>query len=89
MFPSYSLTSLFAFITTYKLPDYQLEDALAITRQDLAEISRDVQTDLDRFQQEKIRDLKEMLIAYAKAHIQYCQQVIEKAELTFNISNSP
>ncbi|SAM02552.1 hypothetical protein [Absidia glauca] len=51
-----------------------LEDALAITRQDLAEISRDVQTDLDRFQQEKIRDLKEMLIAYAKAHIQYCQQ---------------
>ncbi|KAI8328976.1 hypothetical protein BC941DRAFT_385112 [Chlamydoabsidia padenii] len=54
-----------------------LEGALEITRQDLAGISRDVQADLDRFQQEKIKDLKEMLIAYAKAHIQYCQQNLD------------
>lgn len=75
---------LFFFITTNNACqfDYQLEDALEITRQDLTDISRDVQTDLDRFQQEKIRDLKEMLIAYAKAHIQYCQQVVEEEEGT-------
>jgi sorting nexin-4 len=52
-----------------------LEEALNITRDDLTGISRDVQADLDRFQQDKIKDLKEMLIAYAKAHIRYCQQV--------------
>ncbi|KAI8063533.1 hypothetical protein BC940DRAFT_327364 [Gongronella butleri] len=51
-----------------------LEEALEITRMDLDGISRDVQADLDRFQTEKIKDLKEMLIAYAKAHIRYCQQ---------------
>ncbi|CAO3597790.1 unnamed protein product [Absidia cylindrospora] len=54
-----------------------LEEALEITRNDLTGISRDVQADLDRFQQEKIRDLKEMLIAYARAHIRYCQQNLE------------
>jgi sorting nexin-4 len=54
---------------------YQLEEALELTRDDLAGISKDVQADLDRFQNEKIQDLKEMLIAYAKAHIRYCQQV--------------
>ncbi|CAO3645534.1 unnamed protein product [Cunninghamella echinulata] len=54
-----------------------LEEALEITRNDLYGISKDVQADLDRFQQEKIKDLKEMLIAYAKAHIRYCQQNLD------------
>ncbi|KAI8341082.1 hypothetical protein BC941DRAFT_346665 [Chlamydoabsidia padenii] len=54
-----------------------LEEALKLTRDDLAGISNDVQVDLDRFQQEKTRDLKDMLLAYARAHIRYCQQNLE------------
>ncbi|ORZ23513.1 hypothetical protein BCR42DRAFT_404936 [Absidia repens] len=54
-----------------------LEQALDITRDDLKGVSLDVQTDLDRFQQEKIEDMKDMLIAYAKAHIRYCNQNLE------------
>ncbi|CAO3591117.1 unnamed protein product [Absidia cylindrospora] len=54
-----------------------LEQALDITRDDLTGISLDVEADLDRFQQGKVKDLKDMLIAYAKAHIRYCQQNFE------------
>ncbi|KAG0171550.1 Sorting nexin, cytoplasm-to-vacuole targeting pathway/endosomal sorting [Apophysomyces sp. BC1034] len=54
-----------------------LQNALEITRKDLAGVSVDVQKDLDRFQREKIRDLRDMLIAYAKIHIRYCQKNLE------------
>lgn len=53
----------------------QLQQALEITRKDLAGASLDLQAELDRFQHEKIKDLRNMLIAYAKVHIQYCKQV--------------
>ncbi|CAO3643279.1 unnamed protein product [Cunninghamella blakesleeana] len=67
-----------------------LEEALDITRNDLQGISKDVQDDLDRFQQEKIKDLKEMLIAYAKAHIRYCQQNLDSwNEVKSEIDNIP
>ncbi|KAI7862748.1 hypothetical protein BDF14DRAFT_1851175 [Spinellus fusiger] len=51
-----------------------LQRALEITRKDLSGVSVEVQADLDRFQREKIRDLRDMLIAYAKVHISYCQE---------------
>ncbi|KAJ8659465.1 hypothetical protein O0I10_004830 [Lichtheimia ornata] len=51
-----------------------LQQALEITRKDLAGASLDLQAELDRFQHEKIKDLRNMLIAYAKVHIQYCKQ---------------
>ncbi|ORX47512.1 hypothetical protein DM01DRAFT_1327116 [Hesseltinella vesiculosa] len=54
-----------------------LEEALDITQLDLEGISKDVQADLDRFQTEKISDLKDMLLAFAKAHIRYCQKNLE------------
>ncbi|KAI8391209.1 uncharacterized protein BYT42DRAFT_556040 [Radiomyces spectabilis] len=54
-----------------------LEEALEITRKDLAGASVELQADLDRFQREKIKDLRNMLIAYAKVHIRYCQQNLE------------
>lgn len=52
-----------------------LQEALDITRTDLTAISSELQADLDRFQTEKIQDMRDMLIAYAKIHIRYCQKV--------------
>lgn len=52
-----------------------LQEALDITRTDLTAISSELQSDLDRFQTEKIQDMRDMLIAYAKIHIRYCQKV--------------
>ncbi|KAG0165718.1 Sorting nexin, cytoplasm-to-vacuole targeting pathway/endosomal sorting [Apophysomyces sp. BC1034] len=54
-----------------------LQEALHLTRKDLAEISVGLQADLDRSQREKIRDLRDMLIAYAKTHIRYCQKNLD------------
>ncbi|KAJ2958959.1 hypothetical protein NQZ79_g5541 [Umbelopsis isabellina] len=55
----------------------QLEQALQVTRKDLVDISADTQADLDRFQRQKIRDLRDMLIAYAKVHVKYCEKNLE------------
>ncbi|KAI9470999.1 MAG: hypothetical protein EXX96DRAFT_586476 [Benjaminiella poitrasii] len=54
-----------------------LQEALDITRKDLTVISSELQTDLDRFQTEKIQDMRDMLIAYAKIHIRYCQKNLD------------
>ncbi|ORE05163.1 PX-domain-containing protein [Rhizopus microsporus var. microsporus] len=54
-----------------------LEEALSIASKDLGAISTELQSDLDRFQKEKIQDLRDMLIAYAKIHIRYCQKNLE------------
>ncbi|KAF9956557.1 Sorting nexin, cytoplasm-to-vacuole targeting pathway/endosomal sorting [Mortierella alpina] len=52
----------------------QLEEQLETTNADLEKISRAVQSDLDRFQRQKIRDLRNILLAYAKAHQKWCQK---------------
>ncbi|KAF7728888.1 Sorting nexin, cytoplasm-to-vacuole targeting pathway/endosomal sorting [Apophysomyces ossiformis] len=54
-----------------------LQSALKVAREDLAGVSSNVQNDLDRFQREKLRDLRDMLIAYAKIHVRYCQKNLE------------
>ncbi|KAG1054514.1 hypothetical protein G6F43_003480 [Rhizopus delemar] len=54
-----------------------LEEALNITTKDLDVISTELQADLDRFQREKIQEMRDMLIAYAKIHIRYCQKNLE------------
>ncbi|RCI04118.1 Autophagy-protein 20 [Rhizopus stolonifer] len=54
-----------------------LEEALSITSKDLNAVSTELQEDLDRFQKEKIHDMRDMLIAYAKIHIRYCQKNLE------------
>ncbi|KAG1466308.1 hypothetical protein G6F46_008170 [Rhizopus delemar] len=51
-----------------------LEEALNITNKDLNSVSTELQADLDRFQREKIHDMRDMMIAYAKIHIRYCQK---------------
>ncbi|KAG2229614.1 hypothetical protein INT48_004075 [Thamnidium elegans] len=65
-----------------------LQEALDITKPDLAAISTELQADLDRFQTEKIQDMRDMLIAYAKIHIRYCQKVLyyySKLDMITNI----
>ncbi|KAG0005530.1 Sorting nexin, cytoplasm-to-vacuole targeting pathway/endosomal sorting, partial [Modicella reniformis] len=52
----------------------QLEDQLETTNADLDKISRAVQGDLDRFQRQKIRDLRDVLVEYAKAHQTWCRK---------------
>ncbi|OBZ87445.1 Sorting nexin-41 [Choanephora cucurbitarum] len=54
-----------------------LQEALDVSSKDLNAISLQLQNDLDRFQTEKIQDMRDMLIAYAKIHIRYCQQNLE------------
>lgn len=63
-----------------------LQEALDITRTDLTAISSELQSDLDRFQTEKIQDMRDMLIAYAKIHIRYCQKVSHLKQYTVNFS---
>ncbi|KAF9935434.1 Sorting nexin, cytoplasm-to-vacuole targeting pathway/endosomal sorting [Linnemannia zychae] len=52
----------------------QLEEQLEATNSDLDKISRAVQGDLDRFQLQKTKDLRDILLAYAKAHQKWCQK---------------
>lgn len=52
-----------------------MQGALDVTRKDLTEISSELKAELDRFQREKVKDLRDMLIAYAKIHARYCQKV--------------
>ncbi|KAI8977608.1 hypothetical protein BDF20DRAFT_821786 [Mycotypha africana] len=54
-----------------------LQKALDISRKDLGGISSELQADIDRFQKEKIQNMRDMLIAYAKIHIRYCQKNLE------------
>ncbi|KAF9102362.1 Sorting nexin, cytoplasm-to-vacuole targeting pathway/endosomal sorting [Mortierella sp. AM989] len=52
----------------------QLEEQLETTNVDLDNISRAIQGDLDRFQRQKIKDLRDVLLEYAKAHQRWCQK---------------
>jgi hypothetical protein len=53
----------------------QLEDALHLSAQDLKYASSTIQADLDRFQRQKVADIREMCIAMARAHKAWCEQV--------------
>jgi len=53
----------------------QLEDALHLAAQDLKYSSSTIQADLDRFQRQKVADLREMAISIAKSHRDWCKKV--------------
>ncbi|KAF8845232.1 hypothetical protein BDN67DRAFT_1065586 [Paxillus ammoniavirescens] len=55
----------------------QLEDALHLTAQDLKYSSSTIQADLDRFQRQKVADLREMSISMARSHRDWCKQNLE------------
>jgi hypothetical protein len=53
----------------------QLEDALHLSAQDLKYASSTIQADLDRFQRQKVADLREMSISMARSHREWCKKV--------------
>ncbi|ORY05254.1 hypothetical protein K493DRAFT_252912 [Basidiobolus meristosporus CBS 931.73] len=57
-----------------------LEEQLEVINVELAEISSTIQLDLDRFQKRKELDLRDMLLAYAKAQVKWCQKNLEPWE---------
>ena len=54
---------------------FQLEDALHLSAQDLKYASSTIQADLDRFQRQKVADLREMAISMARTHREWCKKV--------------
>jgi len=52
-----------------------LEDALQVSAQDLKYASSTIQADLDRFQRQKVADMREMCIAMSKIHQEWCKKV--------------
>ncbi|KAG0709155.1 hypothetical protein DFH29DRAFT_793577 [Suillus ampliporus] len=55
----------------------QLEDALHLSAQDLKYSSSTIQADLDRFQRQKVADLREMTISMARVHRDWCKKNLE------------
>ncbi|WWD17888.1 sorting nexin-41 [Kwoniella shandongensis] len=55
----------------------QLEDSLQASTQDLKYASMTLQADLDRFQRQKVADLKQMTIQLVKVHREWCRQNLE------------
>ena len=53
----------------------QLEDSLQASAQDLKYASTTLQADLDRFQRQKVADLRQLTIQLAKVHREWCRQV--------------
>lgn len=53
----------------------QLEDGLRAASADLRYCSQTIQADLDRFQRQKVADLKDMCLAFARFHIQLSKKV--------------
>lgn len=54
---------------------FQLEDALYHVQQDLKYASQTIQADLDRFQRQKVKDMRDMCLNLATAHRDWCKQV--------------
>ncbi|KAL1746821.1 hypothetical protein HDZ31DRAFT_80959 [Schizophyllum fasciatum] len=68
----------------------QLEDALHLAAQDLKYSSSTIQADLDRFQRQKVADMREMCIAMARSHRDWCKKNLEAwEEARREISNIP
>jgi hypothetical protein len=55
----------------------QLEEALELTAKDLRFATLTIQGDLDKFQRQKIRDLRAMTIAFAEIHRDFCRANLE------------
>lgn len=66
----------------------QLEDALHLSAQDLKYASSTIQADLDRFQRQKVADIREMTIAMAKSHRDWCKKVCMKLSTLARFYNS-
>jgi len=67
-------------ITKTKENISQLEDALHLSAQDLKYSSSTIQADLDRFQRQKVADLRQMAIDMALSHREWCKKNLEAWE---------
>ncbi|PLW54128.1 hypothetical protein PCANC_06492 [Puccinia coronata f. sp. avenae] len=65
-----------------KNKDYitNLEEGLRAAAADLRYCSQTIQADLDRFQRQKVADLKEMCLAFARLHIEISKKNLEQWE---------
>nr|AIC33796.1 Phox domain protein [Puccinia cf. psidii AE-2014] len=65
-----------------KNKDYiaNLEEGLRAAAADLRYCSQTIQADLDRFQRQKVADLKEMCLSFAKFHIELSKKNLEQWE---------
>ncbi|KAI9815175.1 MAG: Sorting nexin, cytoplasm-to-vacuole targeting pathway/endosomal sorting [Phylliscum demangeonii] len=57
-----------------------LEQALAVSQQDVKDASASVLKDLKRFQAEKEEDLRRYMVAYARCHVEWAKKNIETWE---------
>lgn len=53
----------------------QLEQGVKATQTDLRYASQTIQADLDRFQRQKVTDLREMTLGLAGFHLDWCKKV--------------
>lgn len=53
----------------------QLEDAIHLAARDLKYSSSTIQADLDRFQRQKVADVREMCINMARTHREWAKKV--------------
>ncbi|KAH8921283.1 hypothetical protein BT69DRAFT_1221721 [Atractiella rhizophila] len=58
----------------------QLQQATESAEDDLRYCSQTIQADLDRFQRQKVSDLKRMTLAFAQMHRQWCAKNLEQWE---------
>jgi len=58
----------------------QLEDAIHLAAQDLKYSSSTIQADLDRFQRQKVADVREMCVNMARAHREWAKKNLEAWE---------
>lgn len=63
----------------------QLEDAQHLAAQDLKYSSSTIQADLDRFQRQKVADMREMSISMARAHRDWCKKVCVQFTVLFTM----
>ncbi|KAH9946501.1 hypothetical protein B0H21DRAFT_779075 [Amylocystis lapponica] len=66
----------------------QLEDALHLSAQDLKYSSSTIQADLDRFQRQKVADIREMTISMARSHRDWCKKA-EIAKIPDHLNRVP
>ncbi len=62
-------------LTLSRFVGLQLEEALKALTTDLRWASQTIQSDLDRFQRQKVGDLRDMCLDFARFHKEWANQV--------------
>ena len=60
----------------------QLEEGINLSARDLKYANSTIQADLDRFQRQKVADMREMAISMARSHRDWCKKVGVHPEMT-------